>query len=218
MAKSAKKTTNATTSGNAKQDKALNILKASLGKLNTSYGDVAKLENMVQIELVIFYSKYNVQPKSKEARALNATAKATLREFCPNMSAGTIQLFIKCAQSPISMEKLNIKDGTTSATNVLKQFDKAPDSTNDKGKKLSVTGYIRRALPKGKKVTKVTPKGGVTFTVSDEAKGIMILLEDNIADALTQSGCKVLDDEIVTLKLKICKAFDEHIVDIKQQA
>jgi hypothetical protein len=223
MAKSAKKTTNANKQPvtlSSGQEKATNALIASLEALNPKYLDVATLEDTVQAELVIFYSKFKVEPRSKEARKLNTTAKALLVKYCPNMPMPTIRLMLRCAQASTSVDKLNIKAGTLSAKTVLATFNKAKDNTNKQGRKLSLTGYLRRELPKpkGNKVTKVTPDGGVTFTVSDTAKKIVVHLHDAMLDALHMNECKVSDDELETLQLKIGQAFDEHIVDIKAQA
>jgi len=226
MAKSAKNTTNANKQPvtlSSGQAKATNALIASLEALNPKYLDVATLEDTVQAELVIFYSKFKVEPRSKEARKLNTTAKALLVKYCPNMPMPTIRLMLRCAQASTSVEKLDIKAGTLSAKTVLDTFNKAPDNTNKQGRKLSLTGFLRRELPKpkgtkGNKVTKVTPDGGVTFTVSDTAKNIVVYLHDTMLDALNMNECKVSDEELDTLKLKIAQAFDEHIVDIKAQA
>ena len=229
MASKAKNTTNANKQPvklSSGQSKAAKALIASLEALDPKYVDVATLEDTVQAELVIYYSKFEVEPRSSEARKLNSTAKALLVKFCPNMPMPTIRLMLRCAQASTSVEKLDIKAGTLSAKKVLDTFNKAPDNTNKQGRKLSLMGYLRRELPKpegkgkgkGNTVTKITPDGGETFTVSKNAKSIMMLLDDTIVDALTQNECKVPDDEIETLKLKICKALDDHIVDIKVQA
>lgn len=223
MASKAKKTTNTNKQPvtlSSGQEKATNALIASLEALNPKYLDVATLEDTVQAELVIFYSKFKVEPRSKEARKLNTTAKALLVKYCPNMPMPTIRLMLRCAQASTSVDKLNIKAGTLSAKTVLATFNKAKDNTNKQGRKLSLTGYLRRELPKpkGNKVTKVTPDGGVTFTVSDTAKKIVVHLHDAMLDALHMNECKVSDDELETLQLKIGQAFDEHIVDIKAQA
>ena len=224
MASKAKKTTNANKQPvklSSGQAKATSALIASLEALDPKYVDVATLENTVQAELVIFYSKFKVEPRSKEARKLNTTAKALLVKFCPNMPMPTIRLMLRCAQASTSVKKLDIKAGTLSAKTVLNKFNKAKDNTNKQGRKLTLMGYLRRELPtkdKGKKVRKVTPDGGVTFTVSDTAKKIVVHLHDPILDALHTNECKVSDDELETLKLEIAQAFDKHIIDIKAQA
>jgi|TARA_R110002020_G_scaffold199752_3_gene401293 ABC-type sugar transport system ATPase subunit len=205
------------------QEKAIKALQKSLGELNTAYATQDRLEDHTLALLILFFSKFpKVEPKSKEARALNKRAREIVADFCPNMPKNTVKLYFKLATFEGSAKKLNIAKGTTSSKTVLDAFDKAPDNKDEHGKKLTFAGFLRKGLPTRKagtpKVHSVTPEGGITFTASENAKSIMLLLDDNIVDALTQNECKVPDDEIETFKLKICKAFDDHIVDIKVQA
>ena len=205
------------------QEKAMLVLQESLGELNTAYATQDRLEDHTLALLILFYSKFpDVVAKSKEMRAVNQRAREIVTDFCPNMPTNTVKLYFKLATFEGTAEKLNIAKGTTSSKTVLDAFDKAPDNKDEHGKKLTFAGFLRKGLPTRKsgtpKVTNVTPKGGVTFTASENAKSIMMLLDDNILDALTQNECKVPDDEIETLKLKICKALDDHIVDIKAAA
>jgi len=197
------------------QCKATNALIASLEELSPIYGNVARLEDKVQAELVIFYSKFKVEPRSKGARKLNSTAKVLLVKYCPNMPINTVRLMIKCAQSSTSVDKLKIKTGTLSAKTVLDTFTKAKDNTNTKGRKLSLTGYLRRELPTKTKATgnKVTKVAELKVTLSEDAKVIVADLMDPILDVLTQNNAKV--EDLDKFREELTKLIDQHILDAK---
>jgi len=202
------------------QTKALEALQKSLGELNTAYATQTRLEDHTLALLILFFAKFpDVVAKSKEARALNKRAREIVTDFCPNMPKNTVKLYFKLAMFDGSAKKLNVAKGTTSSKTVLDAFDKAPDNKDEHGKKLTFAGFLRKGLPTRKagtpKVTTVTPQGGVTFTVSDTAKKILAHLHDAMLDALHTNECKVSDEELETLTLKLGQAFDEHIVDIK---
>lgn len=177
----------------------------SLSELDHLYGNVEKLENRVQAELVICYYKYKVEPRSREARALNARARQLLTDTCPNMKKGTIQLFIKNAQSITSHKKLKLNSKSTPES-ILDKFEKADDNTNDKGVKLGLPGYLRREL----KVHKVA---NIKVTLSDNAKVIVADLMDPILDVLTQNNAKV--EDIEKFREELTKLIDQHILDAK---
>ena len=194
------------------QEKAANALIASLEKLSPKYLDITTLENTVQAELVIFYSKFKVEPRSKAARKLNSTAKALLVKYCPNMPINTVKLMIKCAQASTSVDKLKIKAGTLSAKTVLNTFNKAKDNTNKQNRKLSLTGYLRRELPKTKaKATGNKVKLVAKATISIAAKDATTEALEAILEVLDKNDCKLVDGSQSELSEIIGQAIDTRI-------
>ena len=194
------------------QENAANALIASLEALNPKYLDIATLEDTVQAELVIFYSKFKVEPRSKAARKLNSIAKKLLVDYCPNMPINTIKLMIKCAQASTSVDKLKIKAGTLSAKTVLDTFNKAKDNTNTKGRKLSLTGYLRRELPKTKaKATSNKVKLVAKATISIAAKDATTEALEAILEVLDKNDCKLVDGSQSELSEIIGQAIDTRI-------
>jgi hypothetical protein len=194
------------------QEKAANALIASLEKLSPKYLDITTLENTVQAELVIFYSKFKVEPRSKAARKLNSTARSLLVQYCPNMPINTVKLMIKCAQASTSVDKLKIKAGTLSAKTVLNTFNKAKDNTNKQNRKLSLTGYLRRELPKTKaKATGNKVKLVAKATISIAAKDATTEALEAILEVLDKNDCKLVDGSQSELSEIIGQAIDTRI-------
>ena len=194
------------------QEKAANALIASLEALTPKYLDIATLEDTVQAELVIFYSKFKVEPRTKAPRKLNSIAKKLLVDYCPNMPINTIKLMIKCAQALTSVDKLKIKAGTLSAKTVLNTFNKAKDNTNTKGRKLSLTGYLRRELPKTKaKATGNKVKLVAKATISIAAKDATTEALEAILEVLDKNDCKLVDGSQSELSEIIGQAIDTRI-------
>ncbi len=194
------------------QEKAANALIASLEKLSPKYLDITTLENTVQAELVIFYSKFKVEPRSKAARKLNSTARSLLVQYCPNMPINTVKLMIKCAQASTSVDKLKIKAGTLSAKTVLDTFNKAKENTNKQNRKLSLTGYLRRELPKTKaKATGNKVKLVAKTTISIAAKDATTEALEAILEVLDKNDCKLVDGSQSELSEIIGQAIDTRI-------
>jgi hypothetical protein len=194
------------------QEKAANALIASLEKLSPKYLDITTLENTVQAELVIFYSKFKVEPRSKAARKLNSTERSLLVQYCPNMPINTVKLMIKCAQASTSVDKLKIKAGTLSAKTVLNTFNKAKDNTNKQNRKLSLTGYLRRELPKTKaKATGNKVKLVAKATISIAAKDATTEALEAILEVLDKNDCKLVDGSQSELSEIIGQAIDTRI-------
>ena len=200
------------------QTKALEALQESLGELNSAYATQTRLEDHTLALLILFFAKFpDVVAKSKEARALNKRARDIVTDFCPNMPKNTVKLYFKLATFEGSAEKLNIAKGTTSSKTVLQAFDKAPDNKDEHGKKLTFAGFLRKGLPTRKsgtpKVHSVTPEGGITFTVSAEAKKIVAELSDALTDTFTTNDVKLDDTEAFQTALEIL--IDTHIIDVE---
>jgi hypothetical protein len=200
------------------QTKALEALQESLGELNSAYATQTRLEDHTLALLILFFAKFpDVVAKSKEARVLNKRARDIVADFCPNMPKNTVKLYFKLAMFEGSAEKLNIAKGTTSSNTVLQAFDKAPDNKDEHGKKLTFAGFLRKGLPTRKagtpKVTNVTPEGGITFTVSAEAKKIVAELSDALTDTFTTNDVKLDDTEAFQTALEIL--IDTHIIDVE---
>ena len=211
-AKQATKTNKQPVKLSSGQEKAANALIASLEKLSPKYLDITTLENTVQAELVIFYSKFKVEPRSKAARKLNSIAKKLLADYCPHMPINTVKLMIKCAQASTSVDKLKIKAGTLSAKTVLNTFNKAKDNTNTKGRKLSLTGYLRRELPKTKaKATGNKVKLVAKATISIAAKDATTEALEAILEVLDKNDCKLVDGSQSELSEIIGQAIDTRI-------
>ena len=183
--------------------------------LDHLYGNVEKLENRVQAELVIFYYKAKVEPRSREARALNARARKLLTDTCPNMKPGTVQLFIKNAQSITSYKKLKLNSKSTPES-ILDKFEKAEDNTNTKGKKLTFSGYLRKSLKPSE------PKGDpddaikiAEFKVDmSTARTIIVEVMDPIRDILTQNDTKLDNSKEAEFVSGLLDLVNEHIVHI----
>ena len=119
---------------------------------------------------------------------------------------------IKCAQASTSVDKLNIKAGTLSAKTVLDTFNKAKDNTNTKGRKLSLTGYLRRELPKTKaKATGNKVKLVAKATISIAAKDATTEALEAILEVLDKNDCKLVDGSQSELSEIIGQAIDTRI-------